>query len=737
MKKKFWKIALLIVCILALVSILGAVIFVHSVKSNDSYTVFDTDRLNQVYSNLSVLDSNGKPLNEAMYYKNIKQIPLSALPKYTYMAFVAVEDKRFFDHNGIDVKRVAGALVHNLQSKSFKEGASTISQQLIKNTHLDNSKTFKRKVNEMLLARELETNFTKEQILEMYLNTIYFGRNAYGIENAANVYFDKSADSLTISESAILAGMIKAPNTYAPDKSIEKCRQRRDTILGLMQEQGIITDAEYQQAKNDSIVYTPQKKIAEKTYMYYVLKEACKILNMTESQLLSSNYTIKTNCDSRIQQELCALANKDTTVDKKGNLSNLACVVTNNDGTVIACYMRGENVDRKGQVGSTFKPIAVYAPALNEKMISQASPVLDEPTNFGGYSPQNVGCQYNGWTTVKYSVAKSLNIPAVKTLNALTLPTAEKYLRKLGFDGNQDLSLALGNVQGGATPFELAKCYSTLANNGTVNQLQFINEIRSPRGIVYSSKQNSTQVFRPTATFLMTDMLLEVVNNGTAKLLKKDYQIAAKTGTVGNKLGNSDALVAGYTTQNTFVVWHSGEFDNSVTGSGAPCRFASQLLDKVYSNVKPDNFFPPKGVIKLTVDKSSLVEEQQLKLSKTGIDFWFDETNRPTEKVLEQLQNYTINCKSCKNGIEITLPYVPNAIWQLFQQIDNRLIEIPLNNNTYIYQGDAETTFVARLYKDGKFLFETPSTNVYPQKSTDDNKEDKQNKGSILDFWYW
>ncbi|MBQ8433512.1 MAG: transglycosylase domain-containing protein, partial [Clostridia bacterium] len=123
-----------------------------SVKYSENYTLFDTDRLNQVYSNLTVLDSNGKPLNEAMYYKNIKQIPLSALHKYTYMAFVAVEDRRFFDHNGIDVKRVAGALVHNLQSKSFKEGASTISQQLITNTHLDNKKTLKRKVNEMLLS---------------------------------------------------------------------------------------------------------------------------------------------------------------------------------------------------------------------------------------------------------------------------------------------------------------------------------------------------------------------------------------------------------------------------------------------------------------------------------------------------------------------------------------------------------------------------------------------------------
>ena len=737
MKKKFWKSVLLIACIIALIVILSSAIFVQSVKSSDNYTTFDSDKLNQVYSNLTVLDINGQPLKEAMYYKNIKQVPLSALPKHTYMAFVAVEDKRFFHHNGIDVKRVAGAVLHNLQSKSFKEGASTISQQLIKNTHLDNSKTFKRKVNEMLLAHQLETNFTKEQILEMYLNTIYFGRNAYGIENAANVYFDKSAENLTISESAILAGMIKAPNTYAPDKNIEKCRQRRDTVLQLMAEQDIITTDQLVQAKSTDIVYTPQKRVAEKTYMYYVLKEACKILNMTELQLLNSNYTIQTYCDSRIQQELCAIASKDTTTDKSGNLSNLACVVTDNIGRVISCYFRGENADAKGQVGSTFKPIAVYTPALNEKIISQASPVLDEPTNFNGYCPQNAGGQYNGWTTIKQAVTKSLNVPAVKTLNALTLPTAEKYLQKLGFEGKQDLSLALGNAQGGVTPFELAKCYSALSNNGVSNQLQFIKEIRSNKGVVYSAKQNPTHVFTPSATFLMTDMLLDVVNNGTAKLLKKQYDVAAKTGTVGNKLGNTDALVAGYTTQHTFVVWHSGMFDNTISGANVPCKLASQLLDRIYQDTKPTNFVPPNNVVKLTVDKPSLVEQQQLKLAHTGIDFWFDQNNKPTETITETLQNYTIKYKVCENGIEIALPNVSNSTWQLLQKIDGRLVNVPLENNLYIYQGNEDATFVARLYKDGSLLQETPSVNVCPVKSIDNEKDNKNNNGNILDFWYW
>ena len=294
MKKKFFKILLIIVCCVTLLGAVGGICYVGSIKNSKKYTKFDGGKLNKVYNNLTVLDVDGQQLNQAMYCNNIKQVPLDALPTHTSKAFVAVEDKRFFDHGGIDLRRVCGAILHNLKSGSFKEGASTISQQLIKNTHLDNQKTIERKINEMLLALELEKAFSKEQILEIYLNTIYFGRNAYGIENASNVYFDKSACDLTLSESAILAGMIKAPNTYAPDKNIEKCQNRRDLVLDLMFEQGVITQNECIEAKNAPISFVKQKQLTEKTYMYYTLKEACKILNMTEGQLLNSNYTIET-----------------------------------------------------------------------------------------------------------------------------------------------------------------------------------------------------------------------------------------------------------------------------------------------------------------------------------------------------------------------------------------------------------------------------------------------------------
>ena len=735
MKKKFFKILLIIVCCVTLLGAVGGICYVGSIKNSEKYTKFDGGKLNKVYTNLTVLDDNGQQLNQAMYCNNIKQVPLDALPTYTSKAFVAVEDKRFFDHGGIDLRRVCGAILHNLKSGSFKEGASTISQQLIKNTHLDNQKTIERKINEMLLALELEKAFSKEQILEIYLNTIYFGRNAYGIENASNVYFDKSACELTLSESAILAGMIKAPNTYAPDKNIEKCKNRRDLVLDLMFEQGAITEKEYTDAKNAPISFVKQKQLPEKTYMYYALKEACRILNMTEGQLLNSNYTIETFCNQKVQEQVAEMCRKDATMDKNGKLADIACVLTNNVGEVVACYMRGDDADKVGQPGSTFKPIAVYTPALEEKIISQASPVLDEPTNFNGYQPKNAG-GYIGWTTINQAVTKSLNVPAVKVLNSLTVSTAEKYLQKLGIAGKQNLSLALGNVEGGVTPFELSKCYATLANGGVASDTKFVKRIVGPKGIVYQADRSVKQVFKPTATFLMTNMLVDVVNNGTAKNLRKNYQIAAKTGTVGDKNGNSDALVAGYTTEHTFVVWYRGQFDNSMCGANAPCKMASQLLDSLYKDTSPADFVAPNGVTKLKVDKNSLEREQQLKISQQGLEFWFDNANKPTEKVEKTIYNYTIDVKNDKNGTCLQMPTVLNGQWELYEQVDGNWQKVALDNNRYCYDGENRRIFYAKLYVNDQFVYQTPNVEV----CTDFKKETKEpdnKRKSWLDFWYW
>ncbi len=735
MKTRIFKIFLIFICVITLFGVIGGVCCIASIKNGEKYTNFDGNKLNKVYGNLTVLDDSGQSLNQAMYYNNIKQIPLDALPSYTSSAFVAVEDKRFFSHSGIDIRRVCGAILHNIKSGSFKEGASTISQQLIKNTHLDNQKTIERKVNEMLLALELEKAYTKEQILEIYLNTIYFGRNAYGIENASNVYFGKSATQLTLSESAILAGMIKAPNTYAPDKNLDKCKNRRDLVIDMMLEQGYISKKDCNDAKAEEISFVKQKQLTEKTYMYFVLKEACQILNMTEGQLLNSNYTIETFCDANLQEEACQIGRSDATIDRLGNLADISCVVTNNVGQVVACYMRGDNANIKAQPGSTFKPIAVYAPALNEHIITQASPVLDEQTDFNGYRPKNAG-GYLGWTTIKESVTRSLNVPAVKVLNSLTISTAEKYLNKLGIYSKQNLSLALGNVDGGVTPLELAKCYATLANCGVATQTQFIKRIVGPKGVIFQADKYVKRVYNESSAYLMTDMLLDVVENGTAKGLKKNYQVAAKTGTVGNKNGNTDAIVAGYTTQHTFVVWYRGEFDNSVCGSNAPCRFASKLLDCVYVDNKPNDFEPPKGIVRLKVDKNSLEKHQQLKIAHDGTEYWFDIANKPTEKLEKPLYNYTIEVQKCKDSVCLQLPHVPNGKWELYKQVDGAWQKEDLKEDCFSHCSRNQCKFYAKLYINNEFVYQTPHVEICVSCQEDTQEPNSQRK-NWLDFWYW
>lgn len=737
MKKKFWKIFGIVTAVLIVTVILGSVIYVNQLKTGDNYVQFDKGRLNEVYTSLTVLDNEGVALSEPLYLNNYKQIPLDALHDYTYMAFVAVEDKRFFNHSGIDYKRVAGALLHNIKSGSYKEGASTISQQLIKNTHLDNNKNLKRKINEMLLAKELENNYSKKEILEMYVNTIYFGRNAYGIETAANVYFNKSAADLTVSESAVLAGMIKAPNNYAPDKNAEKCKTRRDMVLKLMLEQHIIDVEAYDHAIASDITYSPQTTRNEKTYVYHVMQEACKILNMTPMQLAKSDFIIETYCNQQAQKTLYELASADTTLTKQGALADMSCVVCNNKGGVEACFLRGDSAGMRRQVGSAIKPIAVYAPALNERIITQASPVLDEETDFNGYKPTNAG-GYNGWTTIKYAVAKSLNVPAVKTLNALTLPTAEKYLNKLGIAGEQNLSLALGNAKGGIDVFTLAKCYSTLANDGQCNEVSFIKNIYSNNGLIYSREQKDDRVFQSGANYLMTDMLVNTVNTGTAKLLKNsNYQVAAKTGTVGASEGNTDALVAGYTTANTFVVWYSGDMPNEINGSTAPCNFANRLLSKIYSKSSPTQFAPPKNVVQIDVDKESLYDNQLIMKCDNGEKFWFETANQPKDILQKVTYNYTLEAETDGNIVTIRLPQVDNGIWQLFSK-NEKSVKLDLDNNIYVGELCEDTIFYAELYVKNKLVYTAPQIKVcVPLQEPTQEEPDDIDFPSLIDFWYW
>ncbi len=646
MGKKIVKTITLIVCISLLMGISFSMVYLIQFKKSDSFVRLDKSKLTQVFSPIKILDNRGNELLETCWINNKKQAPLSTLNKYTIDAFICTEDKRFYGHNGVDFIRVCGALVKNLSSKSLKEGASTISQQLIKNTHLNNEKRINRKINEMLLANTLENNYSKEQILEMYLNTIYFGRNSYGIENASNVYFDKPAKDLTVSQSAVLAGLIKAPNVYAPDKHIDKCKDRRNVVLKLMLEQNAISNEEYQTAKNEPIVYKPYQNRDISGYGQGVIAEACNILNTTEQQLLSSQIVIETYCEQSIQSNVKNLVEKDKTLDKDGQLADIGFVVSSPQGKILASCYRGNKAKTPNQAGSCLKPIVAYTPAFDLGIINQASPILDEETNFNGYSPTNPS-GYHGWTTVSNSVVNSLNIPAVKVLNAVTLEKSFNYLNKLGIVAQKDLSVALGNIQQGISLLELTRCYNTLSNNGICNRERFIKAMYKNGNCIYKDNTKGDVVYSPQASYLTTDLLLKASKHGTAKKLSNyNFQIAAKTGTVGSKNGNTQALLMAYTTQHTIAVEYCGNFDNSVYGGSLPTILASKLIDGLYTTA-PQDFTVPQGLTSIKINKKELYENQRLQLDENGEKFWFDDRFIPSS--LKHVNDEKLNLEKDSN----------------------------------------------------------------------------------------
>ena len=311
------------------------------------------------------------------------------------------------------------ALFKNIASGSFKEGASTISQQLIKNTHLSSDKTIKRKLKEIKLTKKLEKQYSKDQILEMYLNTIYFGHNCYGLQSAAEFYFNKKAENLNLAESATIVGLLSSPNNYSPFKNPEKSLKRRNIALRNMLTCGYIDDTVY--ASTVSLPLNAEMKSTNGKYESYISAIFDELEEIDfNNYLLTDGCKITTYLDPYAQNQI---ENLEYPCDN-------AVIITDNFSGGVKAYKTTVN-GAKRQPGSTAKPIFVYAPAIEERQINPFTKILDEKINYSGYSPENYDKKYHGFVTVTESIKNSYNIPAVKALNALTIDKSEKYLKAM------------------------------------------------------------------------------------------------------------------------------------------------------------------------------------------------------------------------------------------------------------------------------------------------------------------
>ncbi len=630
----------------------------------DEWKEFDPKNIGDMQQTLLIYDADNTETVALHGLQNRVYVPIKDIPEYVKNAFIAVEDSRFYEHNGVDIVRILGAFLEDIKSGSLSQGASTISQQFVKLTCLTGVKTMSRKLQEAVMAYELEQVYTKDQILEMYLNYIYFGNGAYGIEAAAKVYFGKTTQTLSVSQAALLAGVIKSPTNYAPHLHMDRSVERRDLILSLMADQGFITPEQEAQAKAEKIVLVPEVEAKSDYFTDMVLCEAEDVLNMETEELLASGYRIYTTLDQNLQNEVDKLFKNSANFPGNatdGEPCQAALVILDSKTSEIRAIMGGRQyetrrglnrvLDMKRQPGSTIKPVLVYAPAMEKLDYSPATLVLDEKADFNGYMPKNFSDSYAGWVTVREALASSLNLPAVRTLQAVGVETAKMYASRVGIPFEpQDtgLTLALGGFTKGVTPLSLCNAFTPFANGGYYSYPSCIVRIEDARGeVVYERPETKTSVLSEDTAFLMTSVLESTVEGGTARRMKIDgVSLAAKTGTSGtdNISGNKDAWTVAFNPEYTVCTWMG--FDSTdeahclpadVTGGTYPTLLIKQVYEYLYSKQAAPAFVQPDGVVEATIDRKSLfVEEVPLLASAftpedQAIDEFFLKGEAPTQ----------------------------------------------------------------------------------------------------------
>ena len=617
--KKFLKWFFIVLTVILLGLLIALSFYIGSIYSSASKIEIDSAKLSAPFTTIEVYDRDNKPIKEENTV-NESYAEISTISEDTKNAFISIEDKEFYKHNGVNYKRIVKAMLSNLKAMKFKEGASTITQQLIKNSHLTSAKTFERKITEIALSTKLEKQFSKDEILEQYLNIIYFGNNCYGIEEASEYYFSKPAKELKLEESALLAGMIKSPSKYCPIKHPDNALKRRNLVLSEMEKDGVVSADEAVRAKSQPIKLeiNTEHKNKLNSYSQASIDEAEEILHLPAQQIALQGYKIYTYQNEKLQNDL------NDAIDSVNIESNFAGIVVDNLSHGVVAFRGDGNykiLDCPRQPGSCIKPVLVYGPALNEDIIYPCTQILDEKTDISGFSPKNVGGVYHGYVSARESLAKSINIPAVKILSYVGIDKAKQYAEEVGInfdEKDEGYCLALGGMTYGVNVLQLAGAYSTFANAGMYSAPKFISFITDKNGkIVYINKPQEKQVFRQDSSYLLTDMLKTCTESGTGKKLAElGMPLASKTGTVG-KSGtkqNLDAWNVSYSPNLTCAVW-LGNLDNSpidYTGGNQPTQIVKNFYNK---NKESSDFEKPDMIVEKKIDTNELEENHRVVLA--------------------------------------------------------------------------------------------------------------------------
>lgn len=603
----------------------------------------DLSRIEQMSSATTVYDENDVAVGALHGSEHRIWVGLSSVPEHVQQAFIAAEDLRFYRHHGVDFHRLMGALWQDIRTLSYAQGGSTITQQLIKLTHLSQVKTLSRKAQEIALALQLERVMDKRQILEAYLNAVYFGHGAYGIEAASNVYFDKPASALTLAEGALLAGVIKSPSTYAPHLNMDKATARRNAILQVMEKNDMITEKQLKEAQSEAVRLAQDGDDDARFawYMDTVLDEAMAILKLSADEVMTGRYGIHTAMSPQMQAAAEALFNDDSRFPADGASgapAQAALVALDAQSGELRALVGGRRYDvRRGlnratdirrQPGSAFKPVSTYAAAIDAYGYLPTSIIDDTPRTFaGGYVPGNAGGASYGPVTLREALSRSLNVATVDLADAIGVPALRSYATRFGLPleaSDANLSLALGALTYGVSPARLGAAYCALANGGVRVTPHVIRMIEDGDGhVVYRAQTEDSRAVSPETAYMVTDMLKTAATKGSAKALAAcGMPVAGKTGTVAEGSdGTRDIWTVAYTPDVAVCAWMG--FDDpgrdslsaSEGGSGYPARLCAAFLGDVSDQLGGQDFKRPSGVKTALVDSLALSDEKAVLLS--------------------------------------------------------------------------------------------------------------------------
>ncbi|QCD45468.1 penicillin-binding protein 1A [Campylobacter mucosalis] len=597
---------------LCVVVLAGGFVWVYSQVRFDAYSIIDykPKLTTQIYDTNNELIAN-------VFEENRIYTPYEEIPPRLIEALVAIEDTSYFEHGGANYEAIARAVIKDIKARKFVEGASTLTQQLVKNLALSSEKKLMRKAKEIVLAIKLEEELSKEQIIERYLNHVYFGHGYYGIKTAAEGYFRKNLDELSLKEIAILVGLPKAPSSYDPTKHLDLSLGRANRVLERMYTIGWINEDEYRKGVLEEPAVFDDT--LSKNKAPYVVDEIIKEVSKRVDDIRTGGYKIVSTIDLDVQnmaQEALKFGyNEILKRDKNANTAvlNGAIVVTRPQTGEVLALVGGVDYAKssynratqsKRQPGSSFKPF-IYQIALDNgySVVSQVADIARsfDMGNGKEWTPKNYSGGFSGYITLKQALTQSRNLATINLLNDLGLSYVRKELIDMGFeDMPPNLSIALGSF--GISPLEFAKFYSIFPNEGEMVSPTLIKSIENRYSTYNKVESTRVQVTDPAQAFLMTSLLQNVVENGTGRNAKiAGIQIAGKTGTTNN---NIDAWFCGFSPDVQAVIWY-GNDDNTpmkkLEGGGrtaAPVfkKFMESYM-KQYPNLRR-NFIQPEGVYK-------------------------------------------------------------------------------------------------------------------------------------------